>query len=852
MTIRKYIVNLLLLAFSIHLGAENVRVIENFDYNWLFGRYGLQADGSKIEEPAAVQDVSFNDSCWKQLDLPHDWAVEGPFRTDLEGFTGKLPWRGIGWYRKHFKVDKTDIGKRFYLDFDGAMAHAEVWLNGKKVGGHPYGYTSFRVDLTPQLSFEGENVVAVRLNTENIGSRWYPGAGIYRHVRLVKTSPVHVDHWGVFVTTPSISDVEAEALVHVQVRNHLSVPVKGHYSVSVYELYADNQTGRKVASSSHVRLDLPANATAQDSVSLRILSPKRWSLEATNRYLARVKVYDGKYLVDTYEVPFGFRTIQFTHDNGFLLNGKRVQIQGTCNHHDLGALGTAINMVALERQLKILKSFGCNALRTSHNIPAPELLELADKMGFLVMDEAFDCWREGKQSGDYGSLFDEWHEKDLKALVCRDRNHPSVILWSTGNEVSEQYHPELGIARHLTEVVHRYDKTRPVTFGASYPSKSAMNGTELQVDVHGMNYAAGVYGGPDFYGEFLNKEGHEHLSGFSSESSSTMSSRGEYFPRKFHVSSYDLNEPGWGGLPDQEFAALDRYPAICGEFVWTGFDYLGEPTPFNSDKTVLLNHAAAVSKEELKKQEEELKKIEQNRPTSRSSYFGIVDLAGFPKDRYYLYQSRWRPDYPMVHILPHWNWEDKNGKNVPVFVYSSGDEVELFLNDRSLGKKFKHPYEYRFRWDSVCYESGELKAIAYKDGKKWAEKHVRTTGKPVKLKLTPDKTVLKSDGEDLIFVRVSILDADGNEVPTAEPVITSSVSGPGVIVATDNGDPTCLIPFHEPERPAFNGLYLAIVKARKGSEGKLRLRVEADGLGKEEIDFQIQNEGLEKRYLLTD
>lgn len=608
MTIRKYIVNLLLLAFSIHLGAENVRVIENFDYNWLFGRYGLQADGSKIEEPAAVQDVSFNDSCWKQLDLPHDWAVEGPFRTDLEGFTGKLPWRGIGWYRKHFKVDKTDIGKRFYLDFDGAMAHAEVWLNGKKVGGHPYGYTSFRVDLTPQLSFEGENVVAVRLNTENIGSRWYPGAGIYRHVRLVKTSPVHVDHWGVFVTTPSISDVEAEALVHVQVRNHLSVPVKGHYSVSVYELYADNQTGRKVASSSHVRLDLPANATAQDSVSLRILSPKRWSLEATNSYLARVKVDDGKYLVDTYEVPFGFRTIQFTHDNGFLLNGKRVQIQGTCNHHDLGALGTAINMVALERQLKILKSFGCNALRTSHNIPAPELLELADKMGFLVMDEAFDCWREGKQSGDYGSLFDEWHEKDLKALVCRDRNHPSVILWSTGNEVSEQYHPELGIARHLTEVVHRYDKTRPVTFGASYPSKSAMNGTELQVDVHGMNYAAGVYGGPDFYGEFLNKEGHEHLSGFSSESSSTMSSRGEYFPRKFHVSSYDLNEPGWGGLPDQEFAALDCYPAICGEFVWTGFDYLGEPTPFNSDKTVLLNHAAAVSKEELKKQEGELKK----------------------------------------------------------------------------------------------------------------------------------------------------------------------------------------------------------------------------------------------------
>lgn len=585
---------------------------------------------------------------------------------------------------------------------------------------------------------------------------------------------------------------------------------------------------------------MPADGTLEDSVTVTVSEPRRWSLEQTNRYLARVVVFDGKKQVDTYEVPFGFRTIRFTHDNGFLLNGKRVQIQGTCNHHDLGALGTAVNKVALERQLKILKSFGCNALRTSHNIPAPELLDLADKMGFLVMDEAFDCWKKGKQPGDYGSLFEEWHVKDLEALVCRDRNHPSVILWSTGNEVPEQYTPELGIARYLTDVVHRFDKTRPVTFGASYPSKSAMNGTELQVDVHGMNYAAGVYGGPHFYGEFLNKEGHEHLSGFSSESSSTMSSRGEYFPRKFHISSYDLNEPGWGGLPDQEFAALDRYPAICGEFVWTGFDYLGEPTPFNSDKTVLLNHAAALSKEELKKQEEELKKIEENRPTSRSSYFGIVDLAGFPKDRYYLYQSRWMPDYPMVHILPHWNFENKTGENIPVFVYSSGDEVELFLNGKSLGKKQKQAFEYRFRWNEVPYEPGELKAVAYKDGKVWAETSVKTTGAPVKLKLTPDKKILKSDGEDLIFVRVSVLDADGNEVPTAEPLIKATLDGPGKIVATDNGDPTCLIPFPETTRPAFNGLYLAIVKADRGAKGKLHFSVESDGLGTAEMVFQIE------------
>lgn len=849
---KRHIIGLLFVMFSVHLTAGNVRVIENFDYDWLFERYGLQTDGSRVEEPVAVQDVSFDDSNWRRLDLPHDWGVEGPFRADLEGFTGKLPWRGIGWYRKYFKVDKSDRGKRFYLDFDGAMAHAEVWLNGKKVGGHPYGYTSFRVDLTSQLSFDSENVVAVRLNTEDLGSRWYPGAGIYRHVRLVKTSQIHVAHWGVFVTTPSVSDREAETVIYVKVQNHLPESVEVNYSVTIHELDAKDCVGREVAACNSAQLCLPANKLIEDTISLKILSPKRWSLETTNRYMARVKVFDGKKQVDAYEVPFGIRTIEFTHDNGFLLNGKRVQIQGTCNHHDLGALGTAINIVALERQLKILKSFGCNALRTSHNTPAPELLELADKMGFLIMDEAFDCWRKGKLPGDYSTLFDEWHVKDLEALVCRDRNHPSVILWSTGNEVEEQYHPGLGIARYLTEVVHRYDKTRPVTFGASYPSKSAMNGTELQVDVHGMNYAAGVYGGADFYGKFLNKEGHEHLSGFSSESSSTMSSRGEYFPRKFHVSSYDLNEPGWGGLPDQEFAALDRYPAICGEFVWTGFDYLGEPTPFNSDRTVLLNHVAAVSKEELKKQEEELKKIEQNRPTSRSSYFGIVDLAGFPKDRYYLYQSRWRPDFPMVHILPHWNFKDKIGENIPVFVYSSGDEVELFLNGKSLGKKCKQPYEYRFRWDSICYVPGELKAIAYKNGRKWAEKDLCTTGKPVKLKLVPDKMALQADGEDLIFVRVSLLDAKGNEVPTAEPLITSSLSGPGMIVATDNGDPTCLIPFREPTRPAFNGLYLAIVKARRGSKGTLRLCVEADGLDKQEVSFQILNKKEKRKHLLTD
>lgn len=819
---------------------KGVREVENFDWNWRFARYGLQPDGSRKEEPAGIAAPQYDDSSWRQLDLPHDWGVEGPFRTDLEGFTGKLPWRGIGWYRKPFHIPAEDAGKKFYLDFDGAMAHAEVWVNGKKAGGHPYGYSSFRVDLTPYIVPGADNVVAVRLDTERIGSRWYPGAGIYRHVRMIKTNPLHVAHWGAFVKTPEISADKAQADVIVRIDNNLPKIAHPEFSVSIYELDNDDETGPKVAESGKHRVSIMPGESAEDSVSLHIPSPKLWSLEETNRYLAKVSVYDGKRLVDLYEVPFGIRTVEFTHDDGLHLNGRRVQIQGVCNHHDLGALGAAMNKTALQRQLSILKSFGCNAIRTSHNPPAPELPELADKIGFLIMDEAFDCWTRGKQPGDYGSLFKDWHVKDIEALVCRDRNHPSVIMWSTGNEVEEQYFPEMGIAGYLTSVVHRFDDTRPATFGASYPSRSALNGTELQVDVHGMNYAAGVYGGPHLYGEFLNKKGHEKLSGYSSESSSTMSSRGEYFPRRFHVSSYDLTEPGWGGLPDWEFAALDRYPAICGEFVWTGFDYLGEPTPFNSDKTVLLNHSAALSPEELQKQAEELKRIEANRPTSRSSYFGIVDIAGFPKDRYYLYKSRWMPDTPMVHILPHWNFEDKIGENVPVFVYTSGDEAELFLNGKSLGRKKKQPLEYRLRWDSVCYEPGVVRAVAYKNGEKWAETETRTTGKAVRLHAVPDKTVIQSDGEDLVFVRVSALDADGLEVPVAEPVITSKISGPGVIRATDNGDPTCLIPFHEPTRPAFNGLYLAIVKARRGEAGKLHLSFEAPGLENAELDITVK------------
>lgn len=836
----KHILMLLLLSVCPFLHAQKHQNEMNFDRDWLFARYGLQADGTKLDEPASLEQVTLNDSQWRKLDLPHDWGIEGPFRSDLDGFTGKLPWKGIGWYRKHFNVSGKDKNNCFYLDFDGAMANAEVWLNGHKVGERPFGYISFRVDLTPYLNFGGDNVVAVRLDTEKLGSRWYPGAGIYRHVRLVKTAPLHIAHWGVFVTTPTITAAFATARIDLQVQNKQNKSADCEYKVEIFELDEQDRMQKKVAQRSKKTLPVAANEIANDSIYLTISNPKLWDLEHTNRYLARVNVYDKNKLVDSYDTPFGIRTIQFTHDNGFLLNGTRVEINGTCNHHDLGALGAAINTSALQRQLTILKSMGCNALRTSHNPPAPELLTLADKMGFLVMDEAFDTWTFQKKKYDYGYLYKDWHERDIESLICRDRNHPSVILWSTGNEVDEEYRPEIGEAQHLTDVVHRFDLTRPATFGASYPSKSGMNGTEYQVDVHGINYAVSGYGGPDFYGDFLNKEGHELIAAYSSESSSTMSSRGEYFTREYQVSSYDTWGPGWGGLPDQEFAALDKYRGIAGEFVWTGFDYLGEPTPFNSDESVLLNFTGMSDKAEIEKRKKELEEIEKKRPTSRSSYFGIVDLAGFPKDRYYLYQSRWLPDLPMAHILPHWNFPDKVNDTIPVYVYTSGDEAELFLNGKSLGRKKKQQYEYRLKWNDVVYQPGTLTTVAYKNGAKWAEDTVKTTGKAVKLKVTPEKTTIKADGEDLVFIRISFLDADGNEVPTAEDIITCSIKDQGQIVATDNGDPTCLITFSKPSRPAFNGLFLAIVKADRNQKQPIYFIAEADGLGKTAVEINVE------------
>lgn len=806
-----------------------------FDESWLFSRFGLQADGTSVPEPVKLQNLEIDDSSWKKLDLPHDWAIEGPFRIELTGETGKLPFKGIGWYRKHFTVPASDVGKRIFLDFDGAMAYAQIWLNGQFVGTWPYGYNSFRMDLTPFVKFGQKNVVAVRLDTEKWDSRWYPGAGIYRHVWMVKTNPVHVAHWGTYITTPEVSDTSATVKMDVTIDNQGESSVVATVQTQIFELDSNNKPGMKMASfnQSQIKIGAKGNITTTSVATMK--NPKRWDLMSPNRYLARTTVSVGGKVIDTYNTPFGIRTLEFTARNGFLLNGRRVEIKGTCNHHDLGALGAAVNTSALRRQLTILKDMGCNSLRTSHNPPAPELLELADQMGFLVWDEAFDCWKNGKKKNDYNKLYDDWHEKDLKALVHRDRNHPSVFIWSIGNEVIDQRDVEM--TKHLADIVRGEDPTRPVSNGYNDPDGGRESGAVVALDIMGVNYFFNQQPKWDIDPRYANKPT------IGSETSSCVSSRGEYFfdteYKNWQITSYDSARPGWGCTPDDQFRTNARFAHLLGEYVWTGFDYLGEPTPYNSDETNLLNFRNDPSKRaELEKKMNELRK---NKAPSRSSYFGIVDLAGFPKDRFYLYQSHWRPDLPMAHILPHWNWVERIGQVTPVHVYTSGDEAELFLNGKSLGRKAKQAgRDFRLVWDSVKYEPGVVKVVAYKNGKKWATDEVKTTGTAVKLNLTADRNTISSNEADLAYITVKVQDVSGLTVPGTHPLIKFEVEGPGEIVATDNGDATSFVPFQSHEREAFNGMALVIVKAKKGAKGTFKVKVAGAGLVGNDIKVNIK------------
>jgi len=771
----------------------------------------------------------FDDSAWRLLNLPHDWGIEGPFQQEYSGETAKLPWWGVAWYRKHLDVPASDAGKRIRLEVDGAMSYATVWLNGKFAGGWPYGYSSWQLDLTPYLKFGGDNVLAIRLDNPNDSSRWYPGGGIYRNVWLVKTSPVHVGQWGICVTTPEVSAAAATVKIQVSLDNDTDLDCAVRVENEIFELGADGSKGKAVASFPGGSVKIAAHQSQSSAGQIIFKSPRLWSIEKPNRYAVVTSIHQDGKVVDRCETPFGVRTIEFTADDGFLLNGQRVPLHGVCDHHDLGALGTAINIGALARQIRILKEMGCNAIRTSHNPPAPELLELCDRLGMVVMDEAFDCWKTGKTKNDYHLLFADWHEQDLRALVRRDRNHPCVILWSIGNEVPDQGNPEgPGIAHELRDIVHSEDDTRPVTAACDHV-ESGYNDFRKALDVFGYNYK------PFEYGKFRAANPAQPL--FGSETSSTVSSRGEYFfppgsgkersTADFQVSSYDLYAPPWATTVDAEFAGQDRNPFVAGEFVWTGFDYLGEPTPYNGDMNSMPNFTGPADGDRLKKELAESGKI---KVPSRSSYFGIVDLAGFKKDRFYLYQAHWRPDFPMAHILPHWNWPDRVGQVTPVYVYTSGDEAELFLNGKSLGRQKKAPFEYRLRWNDVVYQPGALKVIAYKNGRKWAADEVKTAGTAAKLTLQPDRDRIHADGHDLSFITAAVVDKNGLVAPRAKNHIQFAIEGPGEIVATDNGDATSFESFQEPARDAFNRLALVIVRAKPGQPGAIVLKAESPGL----------------------
>ena len=774
----------------------------NFGRDWRFN-LGDVTNGQAPE---------FDDSKWRALNLPHDWSIEGEFsEKNPAGFGGGALPGGIGWYRKTFNLADTDKGKLVFIDFDGVYRNSEVWINGQYLGKRPYGYISFQYELTPHLKFSGQNVIAVRVdNSQQPNSRWYSGSGIYRNVWLTSVSArdrVFVDHWGTFITTPEVSEVTAKVNIATSVGRHASAmsrnTIRGFdLTTTIYDA-----GGKEVTRAKFAEIETSGEHTnvAQE---LTVARPTLWSIDNPYLYKAVSQLEQGGKVVDRYETTFGIRSFNFDREKGFFLNGKWVKINGVCDHHDLGALGAAVNTRALERQLEMLKEMGVNAIRTSHNPPAPELLDLADRMGFIVMDEAFDMWKKEKTKYDYHLDWDQWHKRDLEDLVLRDRNHPSVFIWSIGNEISEQWggNPEAGIiGKELSAIVRSLDKTRPITSACNFVDTKNTLIANGDLDLVGTNYAhdritqlPALFPGRTIIG---------------TETVSSLASRGTYdmpsdqirrWPHRwdedfkdgnkdYSVSAYDNASAPWGSTQEESWKIIKKANFFSGQFIWTGWDYIGEPTPYGWP--------------------------------ARSSYFGIIDLAGFPKDTFYMYQSEWT-NKPVLHIYPHWNW--KPGEPVDVWAYFNGEEVELFLNGKSLGTKRKSGDDLHVSW-RVPFEPGTLKAVSRSKGKVVLTKEIRTAGTPAKIVLVPDRKVIKADGSDLSFVTVKVVDANGTVLPNADHLIEFQLSGEATIAGVDNGNQISHEPFKANHRKAFHGLALAIIQSNDKA-GRITLKATSSGL----------------------
>jgi beta-galactosidase len=781
------------LLFSVTANAQNVRITQNFNQGWKFF----------LGDAPQAKDAAYNDATWRKLNLPHDWSIEGSFSeknpTTFNG--GALP-AGIGWYRKTFTLPVSYKGKNVFIDFDGVYRYSEVWINGHYLGLRPNGYISFRYDITPYIKTGAQkNVVVVKAdNSAQPNSRWYTGSGIYRNVWLVATAKTYIPKWGVFVTTPKVSADAADISVNTTIKP------SGNKKLNV-QVQVFNAKGKVVVT--QVKPVSNINDTSLlVAQTLTVNKPVLWSTSNPYLYKVVIKVLENGKVVDDKSISTGIRYFNFDADKGFSLNGKNMKILGVCMHHDLGALGAAINNRAIQRQLEILKAMGCNAIRCSHNPPAPELLDLCDKMGFLVMDEAFDMWRKKKNKQDYFKDFDKWHVRDLQDQVLRDRNHPSVFVWSIGNEIREQFDSTgVTIGRELVGIVKQLDKTRPVTCALSDPDpKKNFIYQSGALDLIGLNYH------PEVYADFKKNFPGEAFIG--TENMSALATRGHYdmpsdsvrrWPKDgktkltdgnsdLTVSAYDNVSAYWGSTHEETWKIIKKYDHLSGLFVWTGFDYLGEPVPYEWP--------------------------------ARSSYYGIVDLAGFPKDAYYMYQSEWT-DKPMLHLFPHWNWQP--GKTVDVWAYyNQADEVELFLNDKSLGVKTRKDDEMHVQW-RVKFEPGIIKVVSRKQGKVILTKEIHTAGKPAKLQLVADRSRIKADGTDLSYITVKVLDAHGNMVPDAGNLVNFKLTGPATIAGVDNGLQTSMESFKANHRKAFNGMCLAIVQA-KTIAGKVTLQATSAGL----------------------